>query len=208
MKMESRKKIRGRKSRPGTTSGSRPDVSVSEQAIDAIVAERARFQWFVASRVGDVALAEDLLQDSLVRALRHGEKLRRGESAVAWFYRILRHAISDHYRNRAAEDRRSERLLADMQARGEDVSEPPPEWDTAVCACFHGLLPSLKPRYAEVIRRVDLNPEPKRKIARDMKLSVATMDVLLYRARQALRKRLELFCGACSREGCLKCFCQ
>lgn len=54
----------------------------------------------------DAALADDVLQESLLRALEQSENLRRGESAVAWFYRILRNAITDHYRKKRSESRR------------------------------------------------------------------------------------------------------
>jgi RNA polymerase sigma factor (sigma-70 family) len=179
-----------------------------EKVIETILGERARFHRFLASRVGDQATAEDLLQDSLLRALEQSGKLRRGEAAVPWFFRILRHAISDHFRKKGSENRRVENLLADLQAGGDDVHTPPADWDTAVCACFHGLLPALKPRYAQVIRRIDLRGESKSEVARDLRINAATMDVLLHRARQALRRRLEVFCGSCSREHCLACLCK
>jgi RNA polymerase sigma factor (sigma-70 family) len=188
-----------------------PDVALSgtdENAIGAILAERARFHRFIAARVGNAATAEDLLQDSLLRALKQSRNLHRGEAAVPWFYRILRNAIADHFRKTGSENRRVTMLLTDMEARGDDVSTPPPDWDTAVCACFRGLLPALKPRYAEVIRRIDLLGESKADVARELEISHATMDVLLHRARQALRRRLEVFCGACSREHCLACLCK
>lgn len=153
------------------------------------------------------AEAEDLLQQSLLKALERGGDLRRGESAVSWFYRILRHAVADHYRGRASELRRAERLLGDLRASGDDRTPPPAEWDTAVCACFRGLLPALKPRYAELIRRIELEGESKVAVARELKMKVATMDVVLHRARASLRQRLEVLCGACSREKCLECFC-
>lgn len=133
------------------------------------------------------------MQTSLSRALKQSGKHRRGESAVAWFYRILRDAISDHHTNPGSENRRAERLLPEIQASG-NGNTPSPDWDAAVRACFRGVLPSLEPRYARVIRRVDLRGESKRNVAREMKLSAATMDVLLHRARQALRRRLEIFC--------------
>lgn len=173
----------------------------------ALVAERKRFHRFVAARIGDAAEADDVLQQSLLRALEGSGKLRRGESTIAWFYRILRHAIADHFRRKGAETRRLENFLGDLQARDEDFAQPPPAWDAAVCACFRGLLPSLRPRYADVIRRVDLNGESKLDVARELKISRATMDVLMHRARGALRERLEILCGACSRERCLECFC-
>lgn len=184
-----------------------PRPGLDENVVALLLGERARFHRFVSARVGDPALADDLLQDSLLRALERSATLRRGESAVAWFYRVLRNAITDHYRKSEAENRRMAKLLADMKARGEDQAVPPRDWDAAVCACFQGLLPSLKPRYAEVIRRVDLAGESKLTVGRDLKIKRATMDVLLHRARSTLRERLEILCGACSRERCLECFC-
>ncbi len=195
------------KTRPTKQSGASPVLPDSERAIAAIVTERARFLRFVSSRIGDEATAEDVLQESLLRALQANDGLRRGESAVAWFYRILRNAISDHFRKKGTESRRAETFLSDLKAREENVSIPPADWDAAVCACFRGLLPALKPRYAEVIRRVDLRGEAKQEVGRDLKISPATMDVLLHRARTALRQRLTVFCGACSREKCIECLC-
>ena len=195
------------KSRREKPASRRPGDSADDRAIKMILAERERFHRFVSARVGDEATAEDLLQDSLLRALEQSNKLRRGESAVAWFYRILRNSISDHFRKKGGQNRRAEKLLADLHARGEDVAERSADWDVAICACFRGLLPSLKPRYAEVLRRVDLHGEPKVEVGRSLKLNRATMDVLLHRARSALRRQLEVLCGACSREKCIECFC-
>lgn len=188
-----------------TPSGGRPRVAVSEETIAVLVAERARFHRFVASWIGDDRMADDFLQESLRRALRQGDSLLRGESAVAWIVRILRHAISDHWKT-ALRSRRVEELFADLPARGENATAAAPDWEVAVRACLRGLLPSLKPRYATVIRRVDFCGESKLEVARELKLGPATMDVLLHRARHALRQRLEILCGACSRERCEQCF--
>ena len=179
----------------------------SGSVIDALLAERARFHRFLSARTGSEAEAEDLLQQSLLKALQHGAQLRRDEKAVPWFYRILRNAVAEHYRQKSSDQRRTDRLLTEMLAAGEDVAEPPKGWDRAVCACFVGLLPGLKPRYAELIRRIDLNGEPKATVSRELKINVRTLDVALHRARSALRRRLEVLCGACSREKCLACFC-
>jgi RNA polymerase sigma-70 factor (ECF subfamily) len=179
----------------------------SREVIDAIVSERARFQRFLTARTGSEAEAEDLLQQSLLKALQHDAQLRRGEKAVAWFYRILRNAISDHYRQKSSEQRRTDRLWTEMHAAGEDFAAPPKDWNRAVCACFTGLLPVLNPRYAKLIQRIDLNGESKKAVSRELKIKVGTLDVALHRARSSLRERLELFCGACSREKCLECFC-
>lgn len=189
------------------SSPTRSKTPPSGEVIDAIVAERARFQRFLIARTGSETEAEDLLQQSLLKALQHDAQLRRGEKAVPWFYRILRNAISDHYRQKSSTQRRTDRLWTDMQAAGEDFAAPPKDWNRVVCACFSGLLPGLNPRYAKLIQRIDLNGESKTAVSRELKMNVGTLDVALHRARRSLRQRLELFCGACSREKCLECFC-
>ncbi|MDO8540200.1 MAG: sigma-70 family RNA polymerase sigma factor [Opitutaceae bacterium] len=170
------------------------------------MAQRAEFHRFLAAQLGSDADAEDVLKQSLLKALQNGGNLRRGERAVAWFNRILRNAISDHSREKGTESRRAEKFLADLQGLAEDVAALPANWDAAVCACFRGLLPTLRPRYAEVIRRVDLRGEAKQEVCRDLGISRATMDVLLHRARTVLRRRLAVFCGACTREKSVESF--
>lgn len=185
--------------------GSNRTTTLSREAVDALVAERATFRRFLARRVGNETDADDLLQQSLLRALQRGGGLRQGERAVPWFYRILRNAVADHFRHRAVAGRISE------QFRHEEPDIPTnlaPDWESAVCACFEGLLPGLNARYAEVIERIDLRGELKVVVASDLKVSVATLNVRLHRARRALRRRLEVFCGACSREHCLACACE
>jgi RNA polymerase sigma factor (sigma-70 family) len=195
-------------SAPQSYPGSRgPRAHRRKEAIEVLVEQRAQFQRFLSARVGSKSEAEDLLQDSLLKALKSGDSLRRGERAVAWFYRILRNAVVDHYRQKAGDRRRSDRLWIEMHAAGEDSTRAPKNWDAAVCACFHGLLPTLKPRYAELIRRCDLNGESKGDVSRELRIKRSTLDVALHRARSSLRARLEVFCGACSREKCGECFC-
>ena len=180
--------------------------ALSDVAIHALVTERAAFHRFLSRRVGSESVADDLLQESLLRALQRGESLRRGERVVPWFYRILRHAIADHFRHRAVDIRKVDRLSAEMDS-ATSVANPPRDWDRAVCSCFEGLLAAIKPRYAEILRRIDLNGELKVVVARDLRMSSATLNVSLHRARSALRRRLEVFCGACSKEHCLACAC-
>lgn len=162
---------------------------------------------FITARVGSRTDADDLLQVSLLRALQGGRALRRGERVVAWFYRILRNAVADHFRDQSRKNRMHQRLWEESQ-NGNDVLEVPADWEAALCKCFHGLLPSLNPRYAAILHQIDLGGQAKTAVARDMGLSVASLDVVLYRARHALQDRLKIFCGACSRDHCLRCACE
>lgn len=183
-------------------------MTLDAKSVQLLIAERARFHRFLVSRLGSATEAEDLLQDSLLRALEKGSSLRRGERVIAWFYRILRHAVADYYRAQQRNRGQLDRLWTELRVTESDRVPPPSDWDAAMCACFEGLLPTLKPRYADVLRRIDLRGEAKNGVARHLDITMATLDVVLHRARTQLRERLEVFCGACSRESCLNCACQ
>ena len=58
---------------------------------------------FAAVRVQDTAVAEDLVQETFLAALR-GRKNFRSQSAVqTWLTAILKHKIVDHYRKKNRE---------------------------------------------------------------------------------------------------------
>ncbi|NUM68617.1 RNA polymerase subunit sigma-70, partial [candidate division KSB1 bacterium] len=65
--------------------------------------QREQLLAYVRRKVSDSALAEDVLQDSLLKALRAAPELRDEEKLVPWFYRILNNAITDVYRRRQVE---------------------------------------------------------------------------------------------------------
>ena len=58
-------------------------------------AARQDFLRFVRGRVSDPDLAEDIVQDALLRAVQSADTLRDEDRVIPWFYRILRNAIID-----------------------------------------------------------------------------------------------------------------
>lgn len=178
---------------------------VKESVIVILLTERQAFHRFLTAQVGDASDAEDILRDSLEKALRRADGLKRGERIVPWFYRVLRKAIADFDESTKSQERPVSVLTENCRGGNEDSEIPPRDWNEAVCRCFEGILPTLKPRYVELLTRVDLNGELKVVVRHQMKLSPAAFDVALHRARNALRKRLEIFCGAYSREACIAC---
>ena len=159
-----------------------------------------RFLAYVRARISDPDLAEDILQDSLLKALRSAPRLRDDERLVPWFYRILHNAIIDVYRHRQVESRAIETLKI-------DESYLNPEDEASICQCFHGLIPSLKPEYAELIQ-AELAGANWDSFASDQGITANNLKVRRHRARQALRKRLEETCRTCTVHGCLDCDCR
>jgi RNA polymerase sigma factor (sigma-70 family) len=174
-----------------------------EAVVRTLVENHRDFLAFLERRVGSRAVAEELLQAAFVKTLEKGDALRDGESAVAWFYRLLRNALVDHYRKQAAEGRALER-----EAREATEAGPDPELKSAVCACVSSLLPTLKPEYAELLRQVDLEERSVPEVAAEAGITPNNAGVRLHRARQALKHQLERSCGTCATHGCLDCSCQ
>ena len=81
------------------------------------------------------------------------------------------------------------------------------ELDEAICNCLYKLLPTLRPEYAEVLWRVDLQEQPRDAVAEDLGISLNNLTVRLHRGRQALKTRLEQMCLACPVHGFLDCDC-
>jgi RNA polymerase sigma-70 factor (ECF subfamily) len=175
--------------------------------LEALLAHRKSFQGFVRKYVKDAALAEDLVQGSLMRAVMHRQAIRE-ESVISWFYQVLRNAITDHYRSLAAQDRMNQGFRGIKSL--EDESAPPlDEIKDAVCGCMARLLPTLRESYAEVIRRVDFEEEAPKTVAESLGISINNINVRLVRARKALRHMLEQSCGVCATHGaCLNCSCE
>lgn len=168
---------------------------------EALTANLRSFVAFVRSRVGDPHLAEDLVQDSLVKALASAKKPESREDTLTWFYRILRHAIIDLYRREAARGRALEGF------EGELPASPGPEDEKTLCQCFARLLPGLPPSYQILLRRIDLEGEDAAQVAASLGLTRNNLGVRLHRARGRLREALARNCKACASHGCLDCTC-
>jgi len=179
------------------------DLEEKREVVDALVASRRRFLGFLEKRVGDRALAEDLLQDAFVRGLDHVGALRDDESAVAWFYRSLRNAVVDHHRRRGA----SERFLAAL-ARELETIDPEGELDRTICRCVSDLADTLKPEYADALRSIEIGGVAVKDYATERGLSASNAGVRVFRAREALRRRVVDACGTCAEHGCVDCDCE
>lgn len=174
---------------------------VTPEELAALVASHREFLAFVERRVGDRALAEEILQDALVKSLGHTNEIR--ESAIGWFYRVLRNAIIDHARRRAARSRKLEALGHEL----ETTQSHDAELQNVVCQCVTRLADTLKPEYADALRRIDVDGTPVKDYADAAGISASNAGVRVFRAREALRKQVARACGTCAEHGCIDCTC-
>lgn len=173
----------------------------SSAPLDRLLAHREKFLAFLSSRVGDAA-AEDILQTAYLKALEHGSEVRDSESILAWFYRILRNAITDHFRRSTVQSAAFE-SFAREQAESYEY-----ELQSQACACIKEVLSGLKPQYTEAIEQMDLEGQSPEVFARAHNITVNNASVRLHRARRAAASRLTATCGACAEHKCTDCTCR
>lgn len=186
------------------TTEQEPSPSLSPAAIQRLVDSHRQFLAFLQARVESRAVAEDILQSAFVRGLERGADVRDEESAVAWFYRVLRNAVIDYYRHRAATGRA-------LEGWGKEfVTEEAPqaELKQEICQCVSGLLETLKPDYQTALRIVDLEEGSLQDLAKEAGITSGNAAVRVHRAREALRKQVRTVCGSCAEHGCLDCHCK
>jgi len=177
-----------------------PDTA---DAVGRLVANHRQFLGFLQARVGDRTLAEDILQDAFVRGIGKIDSLRDDESAVAWFYRVLRNAVIDHHRRGVVANRRLEALAAELG----DTAPPEAELHGAVCQCVARLADNLKPEYADALRRIEVDGLAVKDYAVEAGITSNNAAVRVFRAREALKKQVTRSCGTCADHGCLDCTC-
>lgn len=168
---------------------------------EPILKNLGMFVAFARERVNDPHLAEDLVQDSLLKAFRADKKPSPNEDVIAWFYRILRRSIIDLYRRTDARKRALEKFRAELP------KSVTPEAERAICECIDRLLPDLPEQYRELLQRVDLGGETIREAAAALGVTANNLTVRLHRARRQLRDRLEKVCRDCATASCVDCTC-
>lgn len=176
----------------------------TDAVVATLLANHRRFLDFLTARVGKREDAEEILQEAFVRGVQKAGDVRDEESAVAWFYRLLRNAVIDHYRRAAAgrkamESKAHEVPVADLGLNA--------DLERTICECVNELVPLLKPEYSDLIRRVDLDGANVTTVAHEIGISPGNARVRLHRARAALRDELEKSCRTCATHGCIDCTC-
>ena len=159
-------------------------------------------------RVRVPEVAEDLVQDTLLVAVRSQDHFAGRSSERSWLVGILKHKIVDHYRRRGRETTFTDlEFLGDERARefvaggwwSHDLG--PRAWKPPADAVSHrgefwltirACLGKLPPRVADVFTLRELEGMPSKEICAALNVSEANLWVMLHRARLALREYLEI----------------
>jgi RNA polymerase sigma-70 factor (ECF subfamily) len=156
---------------------------------------RGRLHSFIARRVSDTSIHDDLAQDILLRLYRGLPSLRDSERLDAFAYQIARNAITDHHRR----DQRERPVTPDSL---DERATPSPEDDldesgagrAQLARCLRPLIERLDEPYREALLLTDLGDLSQAQAAKQLELSEPGMRSRVQRARSQLRDALAECC--------------
>jgi RNA polymerase sigma factor (sigma-70 family) len=180
------------------------ESETGRDVVDTLLENHRAFLAYLTRRVGDRAMAEDLLQEAFAKTLARPDQVPEGDALVPWFYRTLRNAAIDRFRRQGTADRALEAFAREL-----DTAEAVPEETRhEVCQCISRLAITLKPDYAEALLAIEVEGQPVKAYAERKGLTAGNAAVRVFRAREALKRRVVESCGTCAEHGCLHCTCQ
>lgn len=179
-------------------------TDVSRNDAEAKLIEcRNRFLGYLRRRLNSPHDAEDVFQDFCVKVLRHHSQLKDDERLDAWLGITLRHTLTDHYRRKATKNRGAEAFAIEAKVTLQEVTEK----EEPACQCIAVAITKLEPSQAELLRRVDLQDEPRKSVAADFGLSLNALGVRIHRSRVALKAMIAEICPVCGEGGFMQCDC-
>ncbi len=133
--------------------------------------------------------AEDLLQDTLERALRALPRLRPGSSVVSWLNTLMNNRFIDGWRSR-----RHNRSLDAAVHVAAPVPELPPAWLDISEREIRDGIEKLSACSATILRLRYFHRLPYAEISRRLGVSLDTVGTRLFRARRRLKVILNARC--------------
>jgi RNA polymerase sigma-70 factor (ECF subfamily) len=159
-------------------------------------------------RVRKAEVAEDLVQETFLVAVRTVEQFGGRSSERSWLCGILKHKICDYFRKLGRETNFTDLEFLNDEMAHKFVEQGywnhdrgPKEWKPAADEVVHsgefwqtlrGCLEKLPPRVADVFTLREVEEVDAPEICRMLSLSQSNLWVMLHRARMALRECLEI----------------
>jgi RNA polymerase sigma-70 factor (TIGR02943 family) len=158
---------------------------------------------FAVGQVRDTSMAEDLVQETFLAALKSLNNYAGRSSERTWLVSILRHKIYDHLRKTCRERAVRVESLPDHESEAYDESLL---WIHQIAA--ESSLPSrrieliefrehleramgkLPPRIAQVFQLYTIEERPNHEVCERLNISESNLWVMLHRARKQLRGEL------------------
>ncbi len=143
---------------------------------------------FVSKRVSDPAIAEDLVQEILIKVNAKIESLESTKKLQGWIYQIARNTIIDYYRSNKKLERE---LIDDLIAPEIDqISQARQE----ISICLTVLIRHLPDKYREAMTLSEIEGITQKEIAVRQNISLSGAKSRVQRGRKLLKQLLAECC--------------
>lgn len=145
---------------------------------------------------GDASDAEDLVQETMLKAFRAWHQYRPGTNVKAWLFTILRHTFINQYRRRKQRDETVDVHEAERFTVFRDVQDADPEGSFFARIVDDEILraiDALAEEFRETLVLSDVEGLTYAEIAEVTGVPVGTVKSRLFRARQQLQRRLHRY---------------
>jgi RNA polymerase sigma-70 factor (ECF subfamily) len=152
----------------------------------ALIAQLPALRRYARALTGNTALADDLVQDCIERALRQWEGLRDLQRLASWLRSILHNLYIDELRR--SRSRGHEEEVTEM---ADDLALSTPAQDGTTAIDFVRAMGRLSVEHRQVLLLVGLENKNYRDVADELGIPIGTVMSRLARGRERLRNALE-----------------
>lgn len=164
------------------------DISLNHQICD----HRSCLEAFAMKFTNDVEDANDLVQDTLIKAIRYHDLYKQGTNLRGWLYTIMRNTFINDYRKNTRKnalidttDDLSPYQLRNSAARNQAENK-------FVMEDIHKAMAQLQPEYSGPFLRY-FEGYKYHEIAEELNIPIGTVKTRIHVARQVLKEQLKMY---------------
>lgn len=173
---------------------------MSKKELDQLIeSEWETIRTLVKKIVKNPDLEDEVLQESLLRALTSKSALKDKSKLTSWFISIIKHTLMDIYRQSSKDKKLSTALKTEPQINKKE--------EDSLCSCIGKMIKSLDQKDATLLTKLDLQNQSTTDTAKFLNISLNTLKVRRHRARKKLKEALIRTCKPKDGQPCIECEC-
>ncbi len=154
-------------------------------AADLWQEHKTRLHKYIARRVPDHHVADDILQEVFLKVHQGLANIREPGSVAAWLYRLASNAIADYYRSHRPAEELPENLAAPKKNR---------DYTAELASCLQPFIDDLPEKYRTALVLSEIEGITQKEVANRLGLSISGAKSRVQRGREKLRGLLSECC--------------
>ncbi len=142
---------------------------------------------FILTRVNDPIVAEDIVQDVLVKVYERLNTLKDREKILSWMYQITRNVIVDYYRKQRPTGNIDKEVIGEEINIEEDIKKE-------LAQCLLPMVNQLPSNYRQAVKMAEFDGVTQKEIAQEQGLSLSGAKSRIQRGRKLLKNMLMECC--------------